>query len=190
MQDAGRVENASRIRLVEPEFEIYPAIYWRSDGKKIKAMVKNLPFNRYDFINGSLACWLSYLQAYEKFKNYDRLVILEDDAKINKDFDKNLHDNYIDNNYLDGPHSARLGKYMTGTIYTSSFYKDFLDSFSQTGITKPIDHYLIGFNKIYKYSNKPLMKDFSKQIVFYDKIYKRSNINEKGVKKPGNRESL
>lgn len=182
MQDEERLKVANQILLKHPKFNIRPALFWKTDEDRIFQVFKNtnIEVKRYNVNCGKLGCWASYISLFDEYKNKDAdyLVVLQDDAVITPKFESDLYQHYINNNYMDKIYSARLGQYMTGTIFRKKFFDLFFDSIHINGIIKPLDHYLVNVQRqpYPKQVGGPLMLGPNKYLVKLHQIYKKSNI--------------
>lgn len=183
IQDYNRLSIAKNIQKNYPNFKIFPALFWRTDEEYIKRTLnsRNIVDKRYNNICGKIACWASYIEIFSSYlaMESEYLVVLQDDVIIKPTFEKDLKNNYIDSNYIAGKiNSARLGPYLSGAIFHNSFFDRFFKSVRETGIIKPLDHYLVNVKKGYdKVKYLTLMKPPNKRIVSLNReISKISNI--------------
>lgn len=181
-QDEDRVENVNNIINEHPYFEKFKAFHWKHDWNQIFEFFNenNIKIDKnYNPKKGKIAVWASTLKAikFAQNKEHQYLVILQDDAKINKNFKKQLYNNFIKNNYLDKP-GARLGIYGVGYIVKIDKIQEILNFISNNPIDRASDHYLINKSrKKKKELPKRLFKECKKRIVFLNKeVSNNSNI--------------
>jgi hypothetical protein len=120
-------------------------------------------------LESKMTIYVAYMKLLEKYMTYDYVVVLQDDAYFLKNtFEKDI-EQLISSGYINKIPSARLGQYMSGTIYSQYFLSKYLLELKKTGIVKPLDHYLAGLD-----SSTQFMRPFKKKMVEVKNF--RSNI--------------
>ena len=113
-------------------------------------------------LEGKIVLHAAYIDLLKKYAKYDYLVVLQDDAYfINDNFEQEI-ENLITTEYINLNTSARLGQYMSGTIYGNMFLPKFIAALKTVGIVRPLDRFLVdGLPK----SQRQLMMFPQKKIV-------------------------
>lgn len=118
-----------------------------------------------NFFSAKISIFASYLNVLRKYKDSDYLVVIQDDAYFSKSFFNDIND-LINSNYMtEQIPSARLGQYLSGSIFKKNFYDLLIQQLKKTGIVRPLDHTLIGLSPC-----KKIMQNCKKNIIHVNKF--------------------